>query len=240
MRFILNVFQIVFIWIWTLFSALVGFMLLLFLGQKRSIYYASQCWSWPMFWISGTKLNVEGAENIPRFQNVIYTANHESSFDIPVMFAVLPVPIFYLAKTELKKIPFFGWYVNAVGMVFIDRGNHEKAMKSIIKAGQEIKKGKNIISFPEGTRPRDGEMKMFKRGSYMLALENNIDVVPIAIIGSKEVNPPGYKITPGTITIRIGKLVKASDFDKTKPDVLAKYVEDKVREMRMSSFTNNY
>jgi 1-acyl-sn-glycerol-3-phosphate acyltransferase len=155
--------------------------------------------------------------------------------DIPVIFAVLKMPIFYLAKTELKKIPFFGWYIKAVGMIFIDRGNHQKAMKSLKQAGREIKKGKNIISFAEGTRPRDGEMKMFKRGSFVLALASQINVVPMAILGSKEVNPPGYKIKPGIITVKIGKMVNVNKFNKDEPDVLAKYVEDKVREMRLSN-----
>lgn len=232
MRLMINIFQIIFLWVWTLISALLGFVLLMFLGQKRSIYNASQFWSWPILWVSRTKLKIEGTENIPMNQNVIYTSNHESSFDIPVMFAVLPIPLFYLAKTELKKIPFFGWYVNAVGMVFIDRGNHEKAMSSIIKAGLEIKKGKNIISFPEGTRPRDGQMKMFKRGTFILALQNDINVVPVTIIGSREVNPPGYKIRSGTITVRIGKVIEVSKFDKSNPDQLAQYVENKVRDMR--------
>ena len=231
MKLLINFIQINFIWIWTIFSASIGFVLLLFLGQKKSIYYSSRLWSYPILWISRTDLVIDGAENIPANESVIYTANHESSFDIPVMFVALPVPIFYLAKTEVKKIPFFGWYVNAVGMVFIDRKNRGNAMNSILRAGEEIKKGKNIISFPEGTRPRDGEMKLFKRGSYVLALENDVNVVPVAILGSKEVNPPGYKITRGTITVKIGEVVNVSDFDKNEPDVLAKHVENKVREM---------
>ena len=74
-------------------------------------------------------------------------------------------------------------------------------------------------------------MKMFKRGSYVLALENDVNVIPVAILGSREVNPPGYKITRGTITIKIGKMVQVSEFDKNEPDVLAKHIEDKVRKM---------
>ena len=228
---IYNAFLVVFIWIWTIISATVGFILLITLGQKRSIYYASKFWSWPIIWLSGVRLEIEGLENVSLDKNMIYAANHESSFDIPVMFAIMPVPLFYLAKEELKKIPIFGWYVNAVGMVFINRANHTEAMASIKNAGQEIKSGKNIISFPEGTRPRDGEMKMFKRGSFILALESQIEVVPVAIIGSRNINPPGYSIKPGVITIRIGKAINPIDFEQSNPDKLAHIVENEVRRM---------
>ena len=233
MRLVINVFQIIFFWIWTLISAVCGFIILPFLGQKKAIYNSSRLWSFPLLWIAGVKIDVIGLKNVNVNKPMIYASNHESSLDIPLMFAVMPIPLFFLAKSELRKIPVFGWFVHAVGMVFIDRTNHDSAMKSLQKAGDEISKGKNIISFPEGTRPRDGKMKMFKRGTFILALENDISVVPIAIIGSKEVNPPGYKITRGTITVRIGKPIESSKFEKNKPDAFAKEVEDKVREMRI-------
>ena len=212
-------------------SAIFGFLILPFVGQKKGIYISTQVWSNPLIWVGGIKLQTEGLENIPLDRNVIFASNHESSFDIPVLFKVFPIPLFFLAKAELKRIPLFGWFVNAVGMVFIERTNHTSAMESLKIAGKEIKKGKSIISFPEGTRPRDGKMIMFKRGTFVLALENQIDVVPVGILGSFEVNPPGYKITPGIITVKVGKPISIGDFDINNPDELAKFTEDKVREL---------
>ncbi|UTW66198.1 1-acyl-sn-glycerol-3-phosphate acyltransferase [bacterium SCSIO 12643] len=231
MRLVLNAIQILLIWILTLLSAILGLVILPFVGQKKSIWVSSKIWSVLVLGVSGVKIEVEGVENIPTDQHVIYTSNHESAFDIPILFKTIPVPLFFLAKAELKKIPVFGWYVEAVGMVFVDRKNHQNAMESLKKAGREIKKGKDIITFPEGTRPRDGQMKLFKRGSFILALENEINMVPVAIIGSKYINPPGYKIRPGKVTVKIGKIVDVSEFDVNKPDVLAKHIEDQVREM---------
>ena len=232
MRFIINVIQIIFFWVWTLISATIGFIILPFLGQKKGLLYSTKIWSYPLMWASNVKIKTEGLENVPMDRPVIYASNHESSFDIPVFFCVFPVPLFFLAKAELKKIPMFGWYVNAVGMVFIERKNHHSAMESLRKAGDEIKKGKNIISFPEGTRTRDGDMLMFKRGTFVLALESGIDVIPVAVSGSRKVNPPGYKITPGTITVRIGKPINVAGFEGQNPDELAKFVENTVRDMR--------
>lgn len=233
MRTVFNVFQILFFWVWTLISATIGFLTLTFLGQKKSIYYSSKIWAYPLLWVGGVKIETEGLENISTEKPHIYVSNHESSFDIPILFKVFPIPLFFLAKAELKKIPMFGWFVNAVGMVFIERKNHQSAMESLKLAGKEIKKGKNIISFPEGTRTRDGEMLMFKRGSFVLALENNIDVVPVAISGSFEVNPPGYKMRPGTVTVKVAKPINVLDFDKEKPDELALFAEEIVKEMRI-------
>ena len=226
MKFLLNILQILLIWIWTLITCVLGLFLLLFFNQKKIIYTTSQFWSWFVLGISGVKVKVIGLENIPRNESVIYVSNHESSFDIPALFLGLPVPLFYLAKAELKKIPFFGWYVKAVGMVFVDRANHQNAMNSLIEAGNEIKKGKNIITFPEGSRTRDGKIKRFRRGSFILALENNIDIIPIAITGARAVNPPGYVITPGTITLTIGERFKTQKYDVNDPDFYAKQVED--------------
>ncbi|MGB0807049.1 MAG: lysophospholipid acyltransferase family protein, partial [Salibacteraceae bacterium] len=184
---------------------MLGLVLLIGFSQQRSIYITSRFWAGFILWMTSVKINVVGSENIPKKESVIYVSNHESSYDIPAIFWGVPVPLFYLAKQELRKIPFFGWYMKAVGMVFVDRANHENAMNSLMEAGNEIKKGKNIITFPEGSRTRDGQIKQFRRGSFILALENSIDIIPIAISGAREVNPPGYKITPGTITLTIGK-----------------------------------
>jgi 1-acyl-sn-glycerol-3-phosphate acyltransferase len=229
MKSLLNVFQILLIWIWTAFICLVGLVLVIGFSQQFTIYWTSQFWSGFIFGISGVKLKVVGVENIPLNESVIYVSNHSSSFDIPALFWGIPVPLFYLAKMELKNIPFFGWFIQAVGMVFVDRANHVNAMSSLMKAGNEIKKGKNIITFPEGGRTRDGEIKQFRRGSFILALENNIDIIPIAISGARAVNPPGYRITPGTITITIGKRFNTREYDSKEPDFYAKEVENWVR-----------
>jgi 1-acyl-sn-glycerol-3-phosphate acyltransferase len=228
---IINAIQIFIIWVLTFITAASGLILLPLVGQKKSIWICSKFWSTMVLMTAGVRIEVEGLENIPKDQHVIYSSNHESSFDIPILFKVISVPLFFLAKAELKKIPVFGWYVEAVGMVFVDRKNHQNAMDSLKKAGNEIKKGKNIITFPEGTRPRDGEMKLFKRGSFILALENEINMIPVAVIGSKYVNPPGYRISPGTVKVKIGKMVDVSQFDVNEPDLLAKYIEDQVRVM---------
>ena len=122
-----------------------------------------------------------------------------------------------------------------VGMIFIDRGNKEKAFESMRKAGQLIKDGRNVISFPEGTRNTDGKMKIFKRGSFIMAKAGNISIVPIAIKGAREVLPSEkMRLRPGVIKVKIGKPISGDQFTKDDVDLFANYVRDKVVEMRNS------
>lgn len=231
MKKIQNIVQVLFIWMCTAVCAIVGLCLIPVMGQKTSIKVTSRIWSDIVLGISGVNLIVKGKENLNFSEEVIYISNHESGFDIPVIFKAVPQPLFFLAKAELKKIPFLGWYMSALGMIFIDRRNKVRAKQSLISAGNEIKKGKNIISFPEGSRSLHGEIRLFRRGTFLLALENNINIVPLAVIGTKEINPPGYNISSGTVTLAIGKPIKVNNWDVEQPELLAKHAEDTVRNM---------
>ena len=128
------------------------------------------------------------------------------------MYMSLDRPIFFIAKKEIKQIPFLGWYMTIAGMIFLDRSNHENAMRSMRNAGNEIKKGKNIISFPEGTRSKTNQIGLFKRGSFIIAKEGNIPIVPVAIYGSNQINPSGtLTLRKGTIKTKIGKPIYCKD-----------------------------
>ena len=133
------------------------------------------------------------------------------------MYMSLDRPIFFIAKKEIKQIPFLGWYMTIAGMIFLDRSNHENAMRSMRNAGNEIKKGKNIISFPEGTRSKTNQIGLFKRGSFIIAKEGNIPIVPVAIKGSNQINPSGtLMLRKGTIKTKIGKPIYLRDKETTE------------------------
>ena len=102
-------------------------------------------------------------------------------------------------------------------MIFLDRSNHENAMRSMRNAGNEIKKGKNIISFPEGTRSKTNQIGKFKRGSFIIAKEGKIPIVPVAIKGSNQINPSGtLTIRKGIIKTKIGKPIYHKDEETTE------------------------
>ncbi len=235
MWIIINFIQALLILIWTIIAASTGFIIYIITWSKKAPMIVSHFWGPLLLWTSGVRLRVTGKENIDKNNYYIYVSNHESLMDIPAIFTALPVNVFFVAKKELQKVPFLGWFMIMVGMIFIDRGNKEKAYESMRKAGQLIKNGRNVISFPEGTRNTDGKIKMFKRGSFIMAKAGNVSIVPIAIKGAREVLPSEKnKLRPGLIKLKIGKPISGDQFSKDEVDLFANYVRDQVIEMRNS------
>ncbi len=225
---IINGVKVVLVALWTVLAAILGFILLPF-GQRNAVYITSQFWSSLILWTVGVKLNVYGLENIPRDRPLVFVSNHSSHLDTPVLFKVVPVPLYFVAKKELRKVPFMGWVMVAFGMIFVDRGNREKAKKSLRKAAKQVNKGKCIVTFPEGTRSADGTIKRFKKGAFALALESKVEIVPIAIKGTFELNPPGtYLLRSGKVAVHIGEPISVAGQQDKDVGQLAEYVRERI------------
>ncbi len=226
---VLSAFRIILIALYTVLGALIGFLLLP-LGQQRAIYYASQLWSTAILTSCGIRLTVEGLEHIDATKPCIFIANHQSHMDIPVVFKALPVPLFFIAKKELKRVPFMGWYMTAVGMIFIDRKNREAAFDNLRKAGKEVVNGKNVFSFPEGTRSKTGKLGLFKRGTFVLAKSNDITLVPVGISGASAIIPAGkYEVNAGEVIIQIGQPITPSHYANLSVEELAQHARDTIK-----------
>ena len=126
-------------------------------------------------------------------------------------------------------MPFLGQYMYIIGHIFIGRKNKDKAIESMKRAVQKIKSGRNVISFPEGTRSKTGELQMFRRGSFMIAKEGGVDIVPMGITGSRKVLPSGrFGIRPGTITLHIGDAIRMDAHAQKTIEQIAEYTREKV------------
>lgn len=147
-------------------------------------------------------------EPLPGFdlnQPHIYVMNHQSMFDIVVAFTQIPVNIRFIAKEILKYVPFLGWYMWATGMVFVDRSNRKRAVKSLALAGERIRGGANILVYPEGTRTSDGRVLPFKKGPFVVALESRVPIVPVAIHDTGKLLPKGgFRLRPGVVRVKFG------------------------------------
>jgi len=167
----------------------------------------------PAFWILGAKVKTTGLENLDQEKSYVFTANHESHLDTPAIYWQYPKMLYFIAKAELKKAPIVGWFIALSGMLFVDRSNSEKAKISLAKAAEMIQNGKNIISFPEGSRTKTGEIGRFKKGLFQLAIDAKTDVVPVTISGAREIWPSGtYRTQSGLISIHFGKPVKYEQY----------------------------
>ncbi|MDZ4823265.1 MAG: lysophospholipid acyltransferase family protein [Flavobacteriales bacterium] len=228
---ILNIIQVIIILIWTATIGTIGIILLLITLSPQWVMLLSgkYLWSPVVLLISGVRVKVLGLENIDKKINCLYVSNHESHFDIVAIMRASPVPLFFIAKKELKKIPFMGWYMIAMGMIFIDRKNKESAMRSMKAAGEKIRKGKNVISFPEGTRTKTGAINLFRRGTFIIAEDGGIPILPLAVSGAREVLSRGkFRINPGTIQVNFGKVIQPHDFNNKTADELASHVRNVV------------
>ena len=146
---------------------------------------------------------VRGAANLPTGA-AVYAANHGSALDIPIVFGHLPLSFRIIHKRSLSLIPVVGWYLHLGGHIAIDRGNPFKARKSLDSAAERIRGGTSVTVFPEGTRGSDASVGLFKRGSFQLALNAAVPVVPVSLVGVKRVAPRGiWTLRPGTVELRI-------------------------------------
>ncbi len=140
-----------------------------------------------MFNASGSTLEVIGVENVPRDKSVVFVANHQGNFDIPLVSGFVPVPKGFVSKEEIGNYLIFGKWMKLMNCVFIKRGNPREALKSINEAAKQIKAGYSQVIFPEGTRSRDGQIKKFKPGALKIAMKSKAPIVPITIIGTKDI-----------------------------------------------------
>ncbi len=157
-------------------------LMLVTFNRRLPVAMARNQWAPGILWICGVKLKVTGLENLDTSQPYVFVANHQSYLDIPFLFNAIPINLYFIAKKEIKWIPFIGWYMMATGMIFIDRSNRIKSIASLNKSAKLVHDGKSVLLFPEGTRSRDGYLADFKKGPFKLAEKAQVPVVPVGIM----------------------------------------------------------
>lgn len=141
--------------------------------------------------LAGIQVRVIGYDRLDLARNYIFMANHVSNLDPPALIPLLPFRVTVLVKKELFKLPILGPAMRMADFVPIDRSNREAAVASVREAEETVRRGLHMVIFPEGTRSRDGNLLPFKKGPFYLALETGVPVVPITIVGSRELLPKG-------------------------------------------------
>jgi len=199
--------------------------------KGNTIHRYARLWGRLILWASGTKVEVKGAENIPKGPAIIMS-NHLSAFDIFVLSACLPVQFRWLAKASLFRIPFLGWAMSCAGYIPVERTNPREAQRSIQEASERIRSGTPVLIFPEGTRSRDGSLGPFKRGGFRLALKAGVPIVPVAIKGTYEIMPRGsLKISkPQRVTVLIGRPIPTEGSGPQQRDALMEEVRRAIEE----------
>jgi len=162
--------------------------------------------------LAGVRVRTEGVENIPQCV-CVFAANHVSNLDPPAALIGVPRRISFLAKKEVFSVPVVRTALRLGKIVPVDREHTEAAIASIDHAVGILLEGISFFVFPEGTRSRDGKLKAFKKGTFVMAIQAGAPVVPVSILGSRERMPKGKLSTvPGEILLRFGKPIDSKQF----------------------------
>lgn len=232
-----NTLQLVFTIGWTAGCIGLAQAVLALTGGDRRIplRMAARLWAPGLLAGAGAKLRVEGLERVDFSKPHVFAANHQSIIDVCALFCALPVPIRFVIKQELAKVPFIGWYARAMGMVFIQRGQAREAAERLHGVVALVRGGASLCAFPEGTRSRDGSIRPFKGGAFQVALQAGVPVVPIAIEGSGTVLPAsGFRVRPGTITVRLGEPIPTAGLHAGDRHALAQRTHEAAAAMHAS------
>lgn len=176
----------------TILGAIAALVLVVVNADSPLIERVIRMWSRSWMAASGTKLSITGQEHVDPSRSYVVVANHQSTLDIMVCFLAVPLPIRYLAKKELFRIPLLAQAMRAVGIIEVDRAARSAVHGSVNKQAKElIAHNRSLIIYAEGTRPRDGVMKPFKKGAFTMAIASQLPVLPLSIHGTYEAAVPG-------------------------------------------------
>jgi 1-acyl-sn-glycerol-3-phosphate acyltransferase len=162
----------------------------LFDPRGRFAHRCARAWSWLILRTTGVRVTVAGLDRIVPGTTYIFVSNHQSIYDIPVIFAALDFQLRIIAKASLARFPVLGWHLKRGGHLFVDRRRPDHG--GILNRWRAlVTEGLSLIIFAEGTRSWDGRVGRFKAGSFLLAIEAGLPVVPIAVINTRAVMPKG-------------------------------------------------
>jgi 1-acyl-sn-glycerol-3-phosphate acyltransferase len=206
----------------TFVLAVIAVGISLFTRTGNAVHIIARLWAKAILAVSRIQVTVNGLANIDPSMFYIYMSNHQSNFDIPVLLAHIPGQFRWLAKAELFRIPIFGRAMRGAGYISIDRFNRISAIESISAAAEKIKEGVSVMIFPEGTRSKDGRIRPFKKGGFILAVDAGVPIVPIIIRGTRPIMAKGdLRIQPGEVFLDIKKPIATAGYSRdTKDDLI--------------------
>jgi 1-acyl-sn-glycerol-3-phosphate acyltransferase len=189
-------------------------------------HWCARAWSRLILATTGVRVDVSGLERLEHGRTYVFVANHQSIYDIPIVFRTLPFQLRIIAKASLGSIPFLGWHLRRTGHMLVDRRRPDP-VRIFEWASRLTTQGLSLIVFPEGTRSADGRVARFKGGSFHLALEAGLPVVPISITGSRHVMLKGRLATyPGHVRLVVHEPIDTAGLTRSDAKAFAQRVRD--------------
>ena len=215
----------------TVYTIVLGTASLLSTFVDRSGDFGHRCaraWAWLILKTTGVRVQVIGLEHVDPRKSYVVAANHQSIYDIPIVFTTLPLQLRIVAKESLGRIPFLGWHLQRTGHLLVDRTNPGagilKRMASLVAAAR------SVIVFPEGTRSLDGSVGRFKGGIFLLAIDSTLPILPVSIARSRFVMMKGQlTVRPGSVSVTIHPAMSTDGITRERAREFAEQVRHVIR-----------
>lgn len=186
-------------------------------------------WARCLAFLTPMRVEVVGEENISSDRSYIMASNHQSMYDILVIYGWLDLDLKWVMKKELRKVPGLGIGCEKAGHIFVDRRNPKKAREAINQALKQLGDGIGILFFPEGTRSSSGKLLPFKKGAFRTAIEQQIPVLPITLEGTRDINPnKTFYVFPGTARMTIHPAIETNGLEITDLDALSRETREQI------------
>ncbi len=213
----------------TLFFGFLTIILVPLTNPKIASYICGTIWSRLNGYMTPMLVKVHGRENINPYQSYVIVSNHQSHYDVFVLYGWLGIDFKWVMKKELRKVPGIGIGCEKVGHIFIDRSNREKALASLNDAKKKIVNGTSVIFFPEGTRSKDGKVGEFKKGAFKMAFDLALPILPVTIVGTSNILPAHtINLFPGIVHLYIHKQIDINQYTEDKIEELMDTVKLKI------------
>jgi 1-acyl-sn-glycerol-3-phosphate acyltransferase len=217
---------------------LLGSLIILLSPFDRSgnfLHYIGKFWSHLNIGLAFCRVSVKGLENLDPRRTYVVLSNHQSLFDVWVLIAHLPLQLRWVIKNEIRRMPVFGYALERMGHIYVDRDRGSSVVEGIEKAVKRVKGGTSVVLFPEGTRSEDGRLGKFRRGGFVLAQKTGYPILPITINGSRFVLPKNtLDLMPGRIEVNIKPSIE--DYVDMHLTLLIKKVQVAIQEKLDLSF----
>jgi 1-acyl-sn-glycerol-3-phosphate acyltransferase len=220
------------IWLYTLVLGLLALPGGFLDRSGRRLHWFSYAWSWLIMKTIFSPVTVTGLDRIDTSKPHVYAANHASALDIPVLYVNLPFQFRIAFKKELLSYPVVGWQLKRSGQVCIDQQNPSHSISSIRAALKGLKAGLPLVIFPEGGRTPDGEIKPFLPGAFFLAIKAQVDIVPVALVGTYELLPMDtYHIKCRPLEMRVGEPISTTGLTMRDMETLSATVQKALEDL---------
>jgi 1-acyl-sn-glycerol-3-phosphate acyltransferase len=210
------------IWLFTVILGIISIPVSLFGEKERILHGFARFWSQLIMKTISSPVKVTGLENIDVSKPHVIAVNHGSAIDIPVLYVYLPFQFRIVFKKELLVYPIVGWHLRRSGQVCIDQQNPSRSIGSIRAALKGLRSGVPLVIFPEGGRTPDGKIKPFLPGAFFLAIKAQVDIVPVALIGTHELLPMDtFHIKCRPLEMRVGEPISTAGYTMRDLDELS-------------------